>query len=75
MKIDILNKKGKIEFLIDGNKAKGKGIFAELKNGFLVSFVDGKKHVTTILNDVNSIKLIKSKKDLKKLLNQEIEIA
>ena len=74
MKIDILNKKGKIEFLIDVNKAKGKGIFAELKNGFLISFVDGKKHVTTILNDVNGLKIIKSKEDLKKLLNKEVTI-
>ena len=74
MKIDILNKKGKIEFLIDGNKAKGKGIFAELKDGLLISFVDGKKHITTILNDVSGLKIIKSKEDLKKLLSKEVTI-
>jgi len=74
VKIDILNKKGKIEFLIDGNKAKGKGIFAELKDGLLISFVDGKKHITTILNDVSGLKIIKSKEDLKKLLSKEVTI-
>ena len=74
MKIDILNKKGKIEFLIDGNKAKGKGIFAELKDGLLISFVNGKKHITTILNDVSGLKIIKSKEDLKKLLSKEVTI-
>jgi len=74
VKIDILNKKGKIEFLIDGNKAKGKGIFAELKDGLLISFVNGKKHITTILNDVSGLKIIKSKEDLKKLLSKEVTI-
>lgn len=74
MRIAAINKKGKIEFYIDDEKVNGKGIHAELKDGELISFVDGKKHVTAIIHDVDKVKVIKSKKELKKILEKEVEV-